>query len=57
MGFIEKFEVIPREILVKKQEALDLLEPVASRLGIELRKLERLEMVDNAQLSMLQFFQ
>ncbi len=55
MGVIENAQVIPNEILVKKEKTLELLNLIASRLGIRLRLVDRLEMLEQAQASMLQF--
>ncbi|MEA1940272.1 MAG: transposase family protein, partial [Candidatus Caldatribacteriota bacterium] len=51
----EKRKILPREILVKKEETLKLLEPIVSKLGINLRKVKKLEMLEEAQASMRGF--
>ena len=51
----EKKKILPREILVKKEETLKLLEPIASELGINIRRVKKLEMLEEAQASMRQF--
>jgi len=56
MSIIENAQVIPNEVLVKKAEAAKLLDLIASRLGIRLKLEKRLEMLEQAQFSMLQFF-
>jgi hypothetical protein len=56
MGIIENVGAIPGEVLVMKEEAYELLKLMASRLNINLRLVKRLESVEEAQASMLQFF-
>jgi len=51
----EKKKILPREILVKKEEILKLFEPIASELGINIRRVKKLEMLEEAQASMRQF--
>ncbi len=51
----EKRKILPREILVKKEETLKLLEPIASELGINVRRVKELKMVEEAQASMYEF--
>ena len=51
----EKRKILPQEILVKKEETLKLLEPIASELGINLRKVRKLKMLEEAQASMRKF--
>jgi hypothetical protein len=57
--FLEKFlqcidqtSVIPLEILIRKEEAMKLLEPYASRLNIKLSAAKRLHNIDNARREM-----
>lgn len=56
MELIEDAGVKPSEILVRKEEAFELLKFIASRLDIKLRLVRRLEMLEDAQASMFQFF-
>ncbi|MFQ6129655.1 MAG: hypothetical protein ACE5OT_02460 [Candidatus Hadarchaeaceae archaeon] len=56
LGTIESVEFIPKEVLVKKEEAFKILEPIASRLGVEIRKVERLMALEEAQAGMFEFF-
>ncbi len=56
MSVIENAQVIPNEILVKKERTLELLNLIASRLGIRMKLMNRLEMLEQAQFSMLQLF-
>ena len=55
MGIIENVGVIPGEVLVMREEAFELLKLMASRLNINLRLAKRLEAMEEAQASMLQF--
>jgi len=52
MGCIEKNEIFPAEILVKKQEVADLLSPVTDKLKIGLRKVKELPSLEEARRSM-----
>ena len=56
MKVIEKTQMRPTEIWVKKEDMLNLLSPVASPLGIKLELVEELEMLEEAQDSMFEFF-
>jgi len=51
----EDYKTLPLEILVKREEAFQLLEPITSELGIYLRRVKRLQMLEQAQKSMLKF--
>lgn len=51
----EKRKILPREILVKKEETFKLLEPITSELGINLKMVKKLEMLEEAQESMRNF--
>ncbi len=51
----EKRKILPREILVKREETLKLLEPITSELGINLRRVKKLRMLEEAQASMSKF--
>jgi hypothetical protein len=51
----EKRKILPQEILVKKEETFKLLEPIASELGINLRRVKKLRMLEEAQASMSKF--
>ena len=48
-------KTLPQEILVKKEETFKLLKPIASELGINLRRVKRLKMLEDAQASMSKF--
>jgi len=51
----ENYKTLPQEILVKKEETFKLLEPITSELGIKLRRVKRLRMLEDAQASMSKF--
>ncbi|PJB58009.1 MAG: hypothetical protein CO097_00550, partial [Candidatus Infernicultor aquiphilus] len=51
----ENRKILPQEILVKKEEAFKLLEPITSELGINLRRVKKLKMLEEAQASMAKF--
>jgi len=51
----EKRKILPREILVKKEETFKLLEPITSELGINLRRVKSLKMLEEAQASIRNF--
>jgi len=52
---VERIGVLPREVLVKREESFRLLEPIASRLRIKLRKVKGLPALEEAQESILIF--
>ena len=51
----ENYKSLPQEILVKKEETFKLLEPITSELGIKLRRVKRLRMLEDAKASMSKF--
>ena len=51
----ENYKTLPQEILVRKEETFNLLEPITSELGIKLRRVKRLRMLEDAQVSMSEF--
>jgi len=51
----EKYKILPQEILVRKEETFNLLEPITSELGIKLRRVKKLSMLEEAQASMSEF--
>lgn len=53
---IEKAQMKPSEILVRKEEALELLKLIAAKLNIRLKLVNRLQSLEYAQASMFQFF-
>jgi hypothetical protein len=48
---------MPKELYLKRPEALALLEPIAIRLGIKLKSARSLPMLDEARNSMFSYFQ
>jgi hypothetical protein len=46
LQLLERLQQSPIEVLVRRQEAFDLLEPLASRLGIRLKSARRLKAAD-----------
>lgn len=56
LNLLEKTTFIPEEILVKKEELFSILAPVTSHLGITLKKVRTLPMVEEAQADMAEFF-
>lgn len=55
ISFVEKMRVLPEEILVVKDEALKILEPVTSRLKVKLTKVKRCKEIEKAQNSFSRF--
>ncbi len=53
LSCIEKMSILPLEILVRKEELVNLLEPYTSRLNIKLSVVKRLENIDNARREMV----
>ncbi len=53
LSCIEKMSILPLEILVRKEEVVNLLEPYTSRLNIKLSVVKRLENIDNARREMV----
>jgi len=51
----ENYKSLPQEILVNKEETFKLLEPIVSELGIKLRRVKKLKMLEDAQASMSKF--
>lgn len=51
----ENRKILPREILVKKEETFKLFKPITSELGINLRRVGKLKMLEEAQASMYKF--
>ena len=52
LSCIENTSIVPLEILVRKEEAMNLLEPYASRLNINLSMVDELENIDHARREM-----
>jgi hypothetical protein len=55
LALAERLEKLPKEVWVKKEQAYDLLEPITSRLGIELYLVDELEALEEAQAAFRQF--
>ena len=51
----EEMEYLPQEILVKKEETFQLLKPLTSELRINLKKVKKLKMLEEAKASMFKF--
>jgi hypothetical protein len=51
----EDMKSLPQEILVKKEETFKLLKPITSELGINLRRVKKLKMLEDAKASMFKF--
>jgi hypothetical protein len=56
LSTIEHVNFLPKAVLVRKEEVFELLKPVTSRLGIKLRKVERLVAVEEVRREMSGFF-
>lgn len=54
LGILEKIKFAPKEILVKKEELLTLLEPITSQLGINVKKVRELPVLEEAQEDMFE---
>jgi hypothetical protein len=57
MGLMEKVKVIPEEIWLQNEEPVQLLKPIASRLGIKLTRVNRLPALKMARDSLFSFFE
>ena len=56
LNLMENIEFLPKEILITKEEMSKLLEPITSRLGINLKLVKRLTAIEEAKHSMFDFF-
>ena len=56
LSFIEKAKIIPAKVLVRKEEALKLLEPFGSELNFKLGLAKVLPRVDEARAGMMEYF-
>jgi hypothetical protein len=54
LNAIERAGFIPEEVLVTKEEVMELLEAVASNLKIEVRMVDELEMIEEARGGMVE---
>ncbi len=57
MNLIERIKIIPKVVLVRKKEALQLLEPAAQKLDIEVKLVKEFRTLDEAVHAMIQHFQ
>jgi hypothetical protein len=56
LHIFEKFKIAPEKILVKKEDAFRLLEPITSHLGITLKKVKKLPVFEEVEAEMSAFF-
>lgn len=56
LNFVENIKFLPKEVLVRKEEAFKLLEPITSGLEVKLRLVKTLEALEEARTSMFDFF-
>jgi len=57
LNLIERIKIIPKVVLVRKKEALQLLEPAAQKLDIEVKLVKEFIALDEALHAMIQYFQ
>ncbi len=57
LEMIEKAGYLPKETIVKKEDALKLIKPVASELGIKIRITKKLKMIEEACRGMLEYME
>jgi hypothetical protein len=55
LALAERLKKLPTELWVKREEAYDLLEPLTSRLGVELYLVDELESLEDARTAMGRF--
>jgi hypothetical protein len=55
LSAIEEISLLPQEIWVKRDEVYQLFEPLASRLGLKMKRVKRLKELEHAQRSMQSF--
>jgi hypothetical protein len=56
IDLVEKMKALPDEVLFRNEEPLKLVEPIASRLGIRLTRVESLPALEKARNSLFSFF-
>lgn len=56
LDFVEKGKMLPKQILISKYEILRMLEPITSRLNIDLKMVETLEAVERVREEMYNHF-
>lgn len=57
LELVERIEILPEEVLVKREESFKLLEPITSRLRIKLIKVKGLPALKEAKESLLDFLE
>jgi hypothetical protein len=55
LALVERLKKLPTEVWVKREDAYDLLEPITSRLGIELYLVDELEALEEARAALGRF--
>jgi hypothetical protein len=55
LAMAERLKKLPTELWVKREDAYDLLEPITSRLGVELYLVDELESLEEARAAFRQF--
>lgn len=55
LQWIENHRVLPNELWLRKREAVEILEPLTSRLSIKVQLAKHLEAIDEAQTVLLEF--
>ncbi len=56
LNLLEKIKFVPERILVKKEELFNLLGPITSHLGINVKKVKELPALEDAQVDMREYF-
>jgi hypothetical protein len=56
LSLFEQMGFLPKEIRVLTQEVVGLLEPLTDLLGIKLQRVKRLDMLEEARVSMMEYF-
>lgn len=56
LDLVEQSNTVPNEIIVSKEEVFKLLEPIASKLNIKMRRVKRLREIEKARSAMFDFF-
>jgi hypothetical protein len=55
LSFLESIKIIPKELLIKRYEVCVAIEPIAKKLGIDLRMVEDIPALEYAQRTMKHF--
>ncbi len=56
LSLIEDLKVIPSSVMVRREEALEMLSPLAHALGIEIKMVRRLKMMEEVRENMFAYF-